>query len=607
MEMSGAVSSATSGMRNRKIFSAPIRRLASLRDFFQTLNVCMSAATDNVEWILREPDPALLAALSNSEPGASLHPLTRCLLALRGVEDVEDFLEPRLASLSDPFELPQLETAARRILQAVDKKERVILFGDYDVDGITSIAQLTLALRAYGLEPGMFLPHRMDEGYGLSRDGLARCFEELGKPDLLVALDCGTSSVAEAAWLREQGVDCVIVDHHEPGASLPECVALLNPKLTDAKTVYCTAGLVFKLLHGLQKLRRLPDFDLREQLDLAALGTVADLVPLRGENRLLVRKGLEKIADTKRPGLRALKAIAGVTGFIESHHIGYRLGPRLNASGRLDHAKASLDLLLSEEAEEAGEIAALLDGLNRERQDVESRAQIEATEMINADPALAEAACIVLGSSSWHPGVVGIVASRIMRDFHRPALMLAFDENGQGRGSGRSVPGVSLVDALNECRHLLLKGGGHAMAVGVSIEYKNLAAFQTGMARAVEQQMSADQFRARLEVDTECRLSDLQESFLNEFTQIGPFGMGNPEPVFLIRNVEPRLPGQVLKDKHWKLMLQQGGMMLSAIWFNAPIGKAPPTPWDVVVKLQRQFWRGRESWSLLISDARQAQ
>ncbi len=567
----------------------------------------MSSALETVEWILREPDPALLEAIAGSEPGASLHPLTRSLLALRGVEDVEDFLEPRLASLSDPFELPQLKTAALRILQAVDKKERVILFGDYDVDGVTSIAQLTLALRAYGLEPGMFLPHRMDEGYGLSRDGLARCFEELGKPDLLVALDCGTSSVAEAAWLHEQGVDCVIVDHHEPGPTLPECVALVNPKLSDAKTIYCTAGLVFKLLHGLQKLRRLPEFDLRDQLDLAALGTVADLVPLLGENRVLVRKGLEKIGDTTRPGLRALKAIAGVSGFIESQHIGYRLGPRLNASGRLDHAKASLDLLLSEDAEEADEIASLLDGLNRERQDVESRAQIDATEMIKADPALAEAACIVLGSSSWHPGVVGIVASRIMRDFHRPALMLAFDENGQGRGSGRSVPGVSLVDALNECRHLLIKGGGHAMAVGVSIEQKNYAAFQKGMARAVEQQISTDQFRARIEVDVECQLSDLSEPFFEQFTQLGPFGMGNPEPVFLIRNVEPRLPGQILKEKHWKLMLQQGGAMLSAIWFNAPIGQTPPTPWDVAVKLQRQFWRGRESWSLLISDVRQSE
>lgn len=567
----------------------------------------MTAAPDTVEWILREPDPALLEALAGAEPGASLHPLMRCLLALRGIEDVEDFLEPRLASLSDPFELPQLEAAARRILQAVDKKERVILYGDYDVDGVTSMAQLTLALRAYGLEPGLFLPHRMDEGYGLSRDGLARCFEELGKPGLLVALDCGTSSVAEAAWLHEQGIDCVIVDHHEPGASLPECVALVNPKLTDEKSTFCTAGLVFKLLHGMQKLRRLLDFDLREQLDLAALGTVADLVPLIGENRLLVRKGLEKIADTKRPGLRALKAIAGVTGYIEAHHIGYRLGPRLNASGRLDHAKASLDLLLSEDPDEADEIASLLDGLNRERQDVESRAQIEATEMIKADPALAQAACIVLGSSSWHPGVVGIVASRIMRDFHRPALMLAFDENGQGRGSGRSVPGVSLVDALNECRHLLVKGGGHAMAVGVSIEHKNLAQFQKGMADAVEKQISTDQFHARIEVDVECRLSDFQETFFEQFTQIGPFGMGNPEPVFLIRDVEPRLPGQVLKEKHWKIMLQQGSAMLSAIWFNAPIGRTPPPPWDVAVKLQRQFWRGRESWSLLINDVRSAQ
>jgi single-stranded-DNA-specific exonuclease len=560
-----------------------------------------------VKWSLRQPEEALLRSLSGSGPGARLLPLTRHLLALRlGSETAEAFLDPRLAALGDPLLIPGMEAAARRIIEAVEKRERVVLYGDYDVDGITSLAQLTLLLRAYGLHPRAFLPRRMEEGYGLSLDGLARCFEELGKPALLVALDCGTSSVAEAGWLATQGVDCVIVDHHEPGASLPDCVALVNPKLSGAPGDFCTAGLVFKLLHAMLKLRPLPDFDLREQLDLAAMGTVADLVPLRGENRIIVKKGLEKIATTRRVGLRALKTAAGLDGHIEAHHIGFRLGPRLNASGRLAHAQASLDLLLSDDAAEAEGFAELLNELNRERQEVEGRAHLEARAEILANPALAEAACIVLGSRSWHPGVVGIVASRLMRDFYRPAVVIAFDEDGTGKGSGRSVPGVSLVEALDECRHLLLRGGGHAMAAGVGLEEKNLAAFREAMHHSVLRQIGSGTLQAQVECDAECTLADFGKRFFSELLPLEPFGMGNPEPVFLLRHVEPVLPGQVLKEKHWKLWLRQGSASMAAMWFNAPLADAPPAPWDLAVKLQRQFWRGTESWTLLVQAVRSA-
>lgn len=559
------------------------------------------------EWILRQPDEGLLRALEGSAPGATLLPLTLRLLALRlGKEVAGEFLDPRLAALGDPLALPGMEQAARRILESVDKNERVVLYGDYDVDGITSLAQMMIALKAYGLKPQAFLPRRMEEGYGLSSDGLARCFEELGKPALLVALDCGTSSVAEARWLREQGVDCVIVDHHEPGSVLPECAALVNPKLPGGRGEFCTAGLVFKLLHGLLKLRPLPGFDLRELLDLAAMGTVADLVPLLGENRILVKKGLERIGSTRRVGLRALKLAAGLDGHIETHHIGFRLGPRLNASGRLDHAQASLDLLLCEDPVEAEGYAALLEGLNRERQDVEKQAHLEARAEILANPELTESPCIVLGSRSWHPGVVGIVASRLMRDFHRPAMVIAFDEKGTGKGSGRSIPGISLVEALDECRHLVLKGGGHAMAAGVTLEQTKLAEFREAMCASVARQIGTGSLRARIDCDAQCSLADLGRRFFNELHRLEPFGMGNPEPVFVIRGIDPALPGQVLKEKHWKLLLRQGGASLPAMWFSAPLDEVPPPPWDVAVKLQRQYWRGTETWTLLIQAVRSA-
>jgi single-stranded-DNA-specific exonuclease len=572
-------------------------------------NLALMPAGTAVEWVLREHDEALLSAGAADAPGPVLLPLTRRLLALRGVSagEAPAFLEPKLASLGDPFEIPGMDAAARRILGAVDRKEGVVLYGDYDVDGVSSLALMTIMLRAYGLAPKAFLPHRLEEGYGLSSEGLGRCFEEHGRPGLLIALDCGTCSVSEAAWLRAGGVDLVIVDHHEPGAELPDCEALVNPKAGTETTAYCTAGLVFKLMHALLKRRRVPGFDLREHLDLAALGTVADLVPLRGENRILVRKGLEKIAGSTRPGLRALKTVAGVDGHVEAHHIGYRLGPRLNASGRLDHAQASLDLLLTDDPAQAEAVAAQLNMLNRDRQEVENRVQVEAEAMIAADPSLAEAACIVLGSREWHPGVVGIVASRIMRDHHRPAIMIAFDESGTGKGSGRSVPGVSLVAALEDCRALLLRGGGHAMAVGLSLEERNLGAFQRAMQEAVERQLESDTLRPRIEVDAECALRELGADFQRQFTLLEPFGTGNPDPLFLLRGVEPQLPGVVLKDRHWKLRLRQGGVLFQAMWFNAPLGGAPAAPWDVVVKLQRQFWRGQESWTLLIAGARAAE
>ena len=335
-------------------------------------------------WLLK-PVPESAAELI-AESG--LHPILSLLLAQRGLTgtaQIREFLVPKLASLGDPTVLPEMNKAVERILQAVDQKQRVALYGDYDVDGVTSMALMYLTLKAYGIQAHLFLPSRMDEGYGLSLDGFARLFEEFGKPDLLLALDCGTTSTRELKWLHEQGVDCVIVDHHELAPEgRPECVALVNPKLGDDYHYFCTAGLVFKVAHALMKTRRIEGFDLKETLDLVALGTVADLVPLVDENRLLVRRGLEALAQTQRVGLRALKLIAGVEGFVQTHHVGFRLGPRLNAAGRLDTALTSLQLLLEEDPLVASEYAALLESHNRDRQGVELAVYNEAEQMLLA-------------------------------------------------------------------------------------------------------------------------------------------------------------------------------------------------------------------------------
>lgn len=557
-------------------------------------------------WLVK-PAPGTADKLSRR---LGVHPIVAALLALREIDEetAREFLNPRLASLADPFVIPGMDAAVERLLRAADEKQSIVLYGDYDVDGVTSMALLSIALQAYGLEPRLFLPHRMEDGYGMSHEGLAKCLELHGKPDLLVALDCGTTSIAEAAWLGEQGVDCIIVDHHELSlAGLPPCAALVNPKLGDGFHYLCTVGLVFKLAHALQKQRRTPGFDLKKTLDLVALGTVADLVPLIAENRIVVHRGLDAIAHTKRIGLRALKEVAGVDGFLQTHHVSYRLGPRLNAAGRLDTAATALELLLADDMDKGREFAVMLDAHNRERQSVENEVMREALAMIEALGDLESVHGIVLASRNWHPGVIGIVASRISRHCYRPAVLIAIDEDGIGKGSGRSVPGVSLVDALNACRHLLLKGGGHAMAAGLSIREDKIDDFRSAFGKVVRDALPASGLVPTIELDADLDLRAVSAEFLDQYRQLEPFGQHNPEPLFLCRRVSPRLPGRVMKEKHLRVALHQNGVSMDAMYFNAPLRDLPPPPWDVALKIQRNNFRGNEQWQLMIEAVRAAQ
>ena len=558
-------------------------------------------------WLLK---PAVEGA---AELGAdmSLSPLMAQLLVQRGLTTVEmarDFLVPKLATLGDPTVLPEMNLAVERILRAVDAKQSVVLYGDYDVDGVTSMALMHLILKAYGLETHLFLPTRMEEGYGLSMDGIAKCYEQFGKPDLFVALDCGTTSLKEVAKLRADGVDCVIIDHHELSPQgRPDCLALVNPKLGKDYHYFCTAGLVFKVSHALLKARMIESYDLKETLDLVALGTVADLVPLIDENRLLVRRGLEALAQTTRHGLTALKTIAGVEGLVQTHHVGFRLGPRLNAAGRLDTAATALQLLLATDADEGAALAELLEAHNKDRQNVEQQVHLEAEAMLSNIGDIEKVSAIVLGSRNWHPGVIGIVASRISRMCHRPTILVSIDENGIGKGSGRSIPGFSLVEAIDICRDHLLGGGGHAMAAGISVQEDKIDSFRSAFQVAAREALSKEAMTAVLELDAEVKLRDLSLSFFESYKLLEPFGQKNPEPLFLCRNVKPKLPGRTMKDQHLRIILTQEGASMEARWFNAPIGKLPPAPWDVAMRIQRGWFRGTEQWQLTLEAVRPAE
>lgn len=526
------------------------------------------------------------------------------LILQRGLPDgvaLDDYLHPKLKKLSDPFLIPEMGLAVERILQAVDHHQAVCIYGDYDVDGVTSITLLRKFLQAYGLEPRHFIPRRGTEGYGLSTAGLARCMAEGPPPELLIAVDCGTVAVAEVAALRCQGIDVIIVDHHEPLLDgRPDCHALVNPKCGSDFTYLCAAGVVFKLGHALLKSRP-ADLDLKSLLDLVAVATIADIVPMIGENRLLVRHGLAQLPRTVNAGLRALMEVTGVGAVATAMDVGFRLGPRLNAAGRMDAPEQSLALLITEDPTEALRLARKLDGYNRERQNFEVLIRKQALEQLNGfDPA--SEPVIVLGSRAWHPGVVGIVASRLMRQFYKPTFVVSIDENGLGKGSGRSIEGVSLVEAIRVCTDDLEAGGGHAMAAGVSVTEDKIDIFRRNFAEYVLAATTAEQRQPRLYYDAELSFADLSLDFLDSYELLQPFGSQHPQPVFVTRQVELSRPPLHMKNNHLRLTLRQGWAELDAVYFGGGETPLPDPPWDVAFNIDRNTYRGRTSLQLVIQD-----
>lgn len=521
---------------------------------------------------------------------------------------VEEFLWPRLRSLSDPFALPNIRAAVERILPAIDGGERIVVFGDYDVDGVTSLALLSELLSAYGANVSLFLPLRIEEGYGLSRESVARCCEQY-RPELLIAVDCGTSSVAEIEELSRRGIDVIVLDHHEPKSALPDCVAVVNPKIDPdcALRYLCSAGLAFKLCHALLKARPLPDFELRAHLDLVALGTVADIVPLQHENRLLVQRGALELAQSKRVGIRKLMEVAAVRAPIAADDIGFRLGPRLNAAGRLATAERALRLLITRDEAEAAQLAQELDAQNRERQAVEKQVFAEADEQVATTFREERDAAILVAAREWHPGVVGIVASRLTRKYCRPTIVIAFDDHGIGKGSGRSIEGLSLIEVLARCATQLEKFGGHEMAAGLTIREENLASFADAFRAAARELVSEEQLQPCLRVDHELTFRELNYDLLQWHEMLQPFGSGNPQPLFFARSVEPVFAPQPVKEKHLALRLRQGKYHQRAIFFDGASVDLPPPPWDIAFEISADVYEGETRLQMQVQAVRSAE
>jgi single-stranded-DNA-specific exonuclease len=546
----------------------------------------------------------------NREKGSngSFPAILEHLIRQRGMPEgvgLEDYLHPKLRDLADPFLIPGMQAAVERILLAVDRQENVCIYGDYDVDGVTSITLMRQILQAYGLSPRHFIPKRGPEGYGLSTAALARCMSEGIKPDLLITVDCGTVSVAEVAELKAQGIAVVIVDHHEPGTTgPPDCCALVNPKCGSEFTYLCAAGVTFKLGHALLKTRS-AKLDLKTLIDLVAVATISDIVPMIGENRLLVRHGLKMLAKTTNLGLRALQDVTGMNGEATAMDVGFRIGPRLNAAGRMDAPDEALAVLTTDSAQKALELARKLDTYNRERQAHEGLIRRQALEQLNGfDPSVDPV--IVLGSREWHHGVVGIVASRLMRQYHKPTFVVAIDEHGMGKGSGRSIEGVSLVDALRECADCLEAGGGHAMAAGLSIREENIDTFRRLFADYVTATTTAEQRLPKLYFDAEISFAELSLEFLASYDLLQPFGSNNPQPIFVTRGVDLSRRPLHMKNNHLRLTLRQGYHEQDAVYFSGGEAPLPDPPWDIAFSIDRNTFRGRTTLQLIIQDVKGA-
>ncbi len=548
-----------------------------------------------LRWSVAEPADqgrvtSLAAALKIPAPLAAL-------LIQRGAGEVEfarAFLKPAIESLADPLSLAGMAEAVEVVSEVVRAKGRILVHGDYDVDGQCATALLTRVLRAAGADVVPFVPHRLRDGYDFSMAGVAKA-KEVGAA-LVITCDCGITAVESVAAAKALGMKVVVTDHHLPPAVLPAADAVVDPQrsddTSDLKTL-CGTGIAFKLAQALAPALGLPDTLPLHFLDHVALATVADLVPLVGENRILVRHGLKLLAKTRWPGLRALIEVSDLDpDKLKASHLGYMIGPRLNAIGRLGDAFDGVRLLLTDEPTEAATLARQLDEINDERQALDQRTLEEALAQLDAEGDPERDAALVLAAEGWHPGVVGIVASRVVERYGRPAFLLALD-GGIGKGSGRSISGFDLHSALHECADLLERWGGHRMAAGLTLKRENLPAFKERFAAVGRERLAPSELGPRQRIDLELPLTDATIDLERLCRHLEPTGLGNPGPVFGARGISWGMP-KVVGSGHLKGTLTSNGSKLDAIAFGWA-DRAPDLmrPVDVAFRLEENSFNRR--------------
>ncbi len=545
---------------------------------------------------------------------AELHlpPLVCRLLLVRGysaIEPAKQFLRQRLERLHSPQDLPDAGVAVERLERAVRDAETVLVHGDYDVDGICATTLLTRSLRYFGARPVPFIPRRLEDGYDLSDAGV-RAARQAGAK-LVVTCDCGTSALKPIRALCESGIDVIVTDHHLPGGPLPDCLAVLNPKRPGSEYPdrdLAAVGVAFKLMLALaEKLGANANF-VYNMLDLVALATIADVAPLRGENRIFARYGLRLMGETPHQGLRALMRASGMEGRpLTAGRVGFILAPRLNAAGRIGSAMQGVELLLSESEPQANRIARELEEMNRRRQEIDRATLEEARKMVDALD-LDNTYGIVLAQQGWHPGVIGIVASRIVEETARPAVLISLDGN-EGKGSGRAPLPFDLHAGLSECRDLLLRFGGHKAAAGVTIDASNVDAFARRFNDVARAKLTPEDLHPELRIDAEIAIDDVTDDLEALLRHFEPFGVGNPSPVFASRNVRLSVPARVVGADGLKLRIAGSVRDRDALgWGMGDLAPDLPidVPFDIAYRLERDTYQGESRLQLRIADVRPA-
>jgi single-stranded-DNA-specific exonuclease len=571
-----------------------------------------------VEWRLLPFDSGRIAALSRS---AGISPLVAQLLINRGIDEpgrAVAFLEAKLGSLNDPETLPGAVEASARVVRAIQQDRPIVIYGDYDVDGVCGTSVLWACLRLAGArQVHYYIPHRVEEGYGLNAEALRRLAETHQAP-LVITVDCGISAVKEAAHARELGIELIVTDHHAIGADLPAAAVLVHPRLPGSAypcADLCGAGVAFKLAwqicksfgDGKKASPHLRDYLVRS-LGLVAMATVADVVPLVDENRILVRHGLAAISATPTAGLRALMAVSGCLdrSRLTTGTVGFGLAPRINAAGRLERAMRAVEMLTTDDPELARAIAEELDLINARRQELEREILQQAQEMIRAAGGSSDRSAIVLGRKGWHPGVIGIVASRLVDFYHRPVVVVAFGDD-VAQGSARSVAGFNLYEAIRDCSEGLIAYGGHAAAAGLKLTEDHFPVFAQQFEERCRRLLTPELLQKALQIDAEVQLAVLTLSVVQDIEKLEPHGIGNPRPLLLASGVrvlgEPRLVGE--QKNHVQLRLMQGNTQLKAIGWNMAEkakGLEAGTPCTILFHPSINEWNGRRDVQLELRD-----
>ncbi|MGC8746112.1 MAG: single-stranded-DNA-specific exonuclease RecJ [Candidatus Saccharicenans sp.] len=530
------------------------------------------------------------------------------ILVNRGIKTAPEaayFLFAGIDDLYDPFLMRGMKEAVARILRAIDQKEKIIVFGDYDVDGMLSVVMLVKALRSLGAEVDYFIPERMKDGYGLKAHHLPHILEMKAK--LLISVDCGIKAFDFVEGAKKNGLEVIITDHHHPGEKLPQAVAVLNPVIESSgypDRGLAGVGVVFKLIQAIFLHLGISQ-DLSHYLKLASIGTVADVAELKGENRILVREGLKKLKEARTPGIKSLLEICGLNNKkINEVDLGFRLGPRINAAGRLGETNLALQLFFSDSDEECSVLVKKLNELNSARQKIEEKILKEAVQKIQERNLHQKYRLLVLGSEKWHRGVIGIVASRIKEIFYRPVILFAY-EDGKAYGSGRSIPELSLIEIINECGTHLLNFGGHKQAIGCTLNHQDLPAFKEAINRLAAERISDELLERKLRIDCRLDFSAITPSFVDFYLRLLPFGVGNARPVFLAEGVDILSEPVTLQNRHLKFWVRQQGRVLEALaWEKAKVltGIHRGNKINLAYSLQISDYQGKRQLNLIVED-----